>query len=99
MFYTCPVILGGNCDILFICKKGGVNMSTNRKKYPRGDWSPRRKESQNNWMKENRYKPSTNIPKDIGEQFKEYCNQKGKTVSAVLAEFIYACVAEMNDKP
>lgn len=71
-------------------------MATERKKYPREEWTEKRKEKQNNWTKENRFKPSTNVPRDIGEQFKSYCKQKGKTVSAVLADYIYMCVNSMD---
>lgn len=34
------------------------------------------------------------VRKDQAEQFKEYCEKQGKTVNAVLKEFVIDCIKE-----
>ena len=67
---------------------------TERKPYPRGEWAESTRKKQNEWMRENRYKPSTNIPADVGERFRSWCKDQNKTVSAVLADYIYSIVGQ-----
>lgn len=35
---------------------------------------------------------TANVPKEKGILFKEYCNSQGKTVNAVLCEFVNDCI-------
>lgn len=67
-------------------------MAAKRKIPPRSEWAESTRKKQSNWIKENRYKPSTNVPADVGETFRAYCAAQGKTVSAVLADYIYSIV-------
>lgn len=69
-------------------------MAAERKPYPRWEWAESTRKKQNDWMRENRYKPSTNIPADVGERFRAWCKAQNKTVSAVLADYIYSIVGQ-----
>ena len=68
-----------------------------RKVVPRSEWAESTRKKQSDWIKENRYKPSTNIPADVGERFRAYCAAQNKTVSAVLADYIYSIVGREPD--
>ena len=50
-------------------------MASNRTPRPYRDWPEGTKEKHREWTKQNRLRPSTNVPKDIGEEFRRICKQ------------------------
>ena len=50
------------------------------------------RKAQAKWDKENTAILSCKARKDIAEAFKAYCKAQGKTVHAVLLEYVTACI-------
>ena len=65
-----------------------IAIAKGQKAKPRSEWAESTRKAQKAWMRENRVQLSTNVPKDIGDAFRAYCKDHGKTVSAVLAEYV-----------
>lgn len=74
---------------------------TERKKYPRSEWMEETKAKQNDWKKKNRSVLACDVSKEVGDKFKAYCKEQGKSVSAVLAEYVNSVLAadQKNDTP
>ena len=68
--------------------KGRGQMAKGQKARPRSDWAETSRKKQLQWQKENRVKLAADVPKDIGDAFRAYCKDHGKSVSAVLAEYV-----------
>ena len=68
--------------------KGRGQMAKGQKSRPRSDWAETSRKKQVQWQKENRVKLAADVPKAVGEAFREYCKAKGKSVSAVLSEYV-----------
>lgn len=72
-----------------------------RRARPRADWTEDAKRRQNDYKKRERATIAADLPRETADRFKQYCAAQGKTVSAVLAEYIRAQIAaqtgEEND--
>ena len=71
-------------------------MASNQTPRPYRDWPEGTKEKHREWTKQNRLRPSTNVPKDIGEEFRRICKQEGRTMNSVLATYIRSVVDESH---
>ena len=69
-------------------------MAAERKPYPRGEWAESTRKKQVQWQKENRMKCAADVPREVGETFRAWCKAQNKTVSAVLADYIYSIVGQ-----
>lgn len=68
-----------------------------RKILPRSEWAESTRKKQSDWIKNNRSNMTASVPKEIGDSFRAYCAAQGKTVSAVLADYIYSIVGRETD--
>jgi hypothetical protein len=71
---------------------------TERKKYPRSEWMEETKAKQNDWKKKNRSVLACDVSKEIGDKFKAYCKEQGKSVSSVLAEYVNSLLLAMENE-
>ena len=72
-------------------------MAKGQKARPRSDWAESTRKKQAAWMKENRVNLTASVPASVGEAFRAYCKAQGKTVSAVLAEYVRSCIGEKGE--
>ena len=70
-----------------------------RKTVPRGEWAESTRKKQIKWQKENRMKLAADVDRETGEQFRAYCADQKKSVSAVLAEYVRFCLSSSADSP
>lgn len=63
-------------------------MGRGQKPAPRSTWGEERKKNQVAWQKENRVQLAVNVDKKTGDSFRRYCASHGKSVSAVLGEYV-----------
>lgn len=78
-------------------REGCGTMAKGQKAAPRETWSDARKKTQVQWQKENRMKCAADVPREVGETFRAWCKSQNKTVSAVLADYIYSIVGREPD--
>ena len=69
-------------------------MGKGQKPAPRSTWGEERKKNQVAWQKENRVQLAVNVDKKTGDSFRVYCESKGKSVSAVLGEYVRQVLRE-----
>lgn len=69
-----------------------------RRSTPRSAWGEETRQKQNEWKKENRMKCAADVPREVGESFRAWCAAQNKTVSAVLADYIYSIVGRPEDR-
>ena len=50
------------------------------------------------YHKENISSLACRVRKDQADKFKEYCEGKGKTVNAVLRDFVFDCISEKSEE-
>lgn len=67
-----------------------------RKARPRAEWAESSREKQREYQKRSRMKCSADVSRETGERFRDICAAQGKTVSAVLAEYIRAQIAAQD---
>ena len=56
--------------------------------------SEAQKRARNKWDKENMAQISCKLKKEYKERFQEYANEQGKTVNALLTEYVVRCIGE-----
>lgn len=56
--------------------------------------SEAQKKARNKWDKENMAQISCKLKKEYKERFQGYAKEQGKTVNALLTEYIVRCISE-----
>ena len=56
--------------------------------------SEAQKKARNKWDKENMAQISCKLKKEYKERFQKYAKEQGKTVNALLTEYIVRCIGE-----
>lgn len=69
-----------------------------RRAAPRSAWAESTREKQNEWKKRNRMKCAADVDRQTGLLFRDYCAAQGRSVSAVLADYIYSIVGRPEDR-
>ena len=64
---------------------------------PFADWPEERKEKLKAYNQKNYSVIGCKLPRETADLFRTYCQDRGKTVSSVLAEFVKACLSENGD--
>ena len=69
-----------------------------RRAAPRSTWAAETRRKQNAWKKQNRATIACDLSRDIADSFRGYCAAQGRSVSAVLADYIYSIVGRPEDR-
>lgn len=65
-----------------------------RRARPRADWTDDAKRRQNDYKKRERATIAADLPRETADRFKQYCAASGRSVSAVIAEYVRSVVGD-----
>lgn len=65
-----------------------------RRARPRADWTDDAKRRQNDYKKRERATIAADLPRETADRFREYCAASGRSVSAVIAEYVRSVVGD-----
>lgn len=65
-----------------------------RRARPRSDWSENARARQNQYKKRERATIAADLPRETADRFREYCAASGRSVSAVIADYVRSVVGD-----
>lgn len=74
------------------------NEDRRRKARPRSEWSEDARQRQRDYKRRERATLAADLPRDVADRFRDYCSERGLSVSATIAEYIYSVVGRETDR-
>lgn len=65
-----------------------------RRARPRADWSEDARARQNQYKKRERATIAADLPRETADRFRQYCAASGRSVSAVIADYVRSVVGD-----
>lgn len=65
-----------------------------RRARPRSDWSEDARERQRSYQRRERATIAADLPRETADRFRQYCAASGRSVSAVIADYVRSVVGD-----